>query len=103
MPGHRPRQPSLGSPPDDVPPLELPDDVPDPTAPGVPTRDPEVPTPGRTVVVATGRDDQRRHVVDVAWGEFGDPTGLRARCGAAVEGIVPGLRAEQADCPGCRT
>lgn len=103
MPGRRPRRPSLGSPPDDVPPLELPDDVPDPSAPGVPTRDPEVPTPGRTALVATGREDRRRHVVEVAWGEFGDPTGLRARCGAAVEAVVPGLRAEQADCPVCRT
>ena len=48
-----------------------------------------------------GRDDRRRHVVDVVTGELGDPAGLRARCGAAVEQVVPGLRAEQADCPGC--
>jgi hypothetical protein len=103
MPGRRPRPPSLGSPPDDLPPLELPDDLPDPAAPGDPTRRPEVPTPGRSVLVATGREDDRHHVVDVAWGEFGDPTGLRARCGAAVQAVVPGLQAEQADCPVCRS
>lgn len=103
MPGRRPQQPALGDPPDDVPPLELPDDVPDPSAPGAPTRRGEVPTPGHTVLVATGREDARRHVVEVAWGEFGDPTGLRALCGAAVEAVVPGLRAEAADCPVCRT
>jgi hypothetical protein len=103
MPGRRPQQPGLGSPPDDVPAYELPDDVPDPTAPGFPTRRPEIPTPGRTALVATGREDRRRHVVDVPWGEFGDPTGLRARCGASVEAVVPGLRADQVDCPGCRT
>ena len=56
---------------------------------------------GRLELVAAGRDDRRKHVVDVASGELGDPTGLRARCGAAVEQVVPGLRAEQADCSGC--
>lgn len=85
-----------------LPPLG--DTVPDPAAPG---RDPRRPTPGdpapdgRLELVATGRDDRRRHVVDVTSGELGDPTGLRARCGAPVEQVVPGLRAEQADCPGC--
>jgi hypothetical protein len=69
--------------------------------------DPRRPTPGdpspdgTLALVAAGRDDRRRHVVDVVPGELGDPTGLRARCGAAVEQVVPGLRAEQADCPGC--
>jgi hypothetical protein len=73
---------------------------PDPDAPRRPT--PGDPAPdGTVVVVALGRDDRRRHVVDLAPGELGDPTGLRARCGAAVEQVVPGLRAEQADCPGC--
>jgi hypothetical protein len=103
MPGRRPAPPDLGSPPDDLPAHELPDDLPDPTAPGVPRRTPEVPTPGRMTVVATGRDDRRRHVVEVAWGEVGDPTGLRGLCGAPVEAVVPGLHAEQADCPDCRS
>jgi hypothetical protein len=94
--------PGLGSPPEDIPAHELPDDIPDPSAPGLPGDRPDVPTPGRTVLVAAGREDRRRHVVEVAWGEVGDPTGLRALCGAAVEAIVPGLGAEQADCPECR-
>jgi hypothetical protein len=102
MPGRRPMPPGLGSPPEDIPAHELPDDIPDPSAPGLPGDRPEVPTPGRTVLVAAGREDRRRHVVEVAWGEVGDPTGLRALCGAAVEAVVPGLRAEQADCPECR-
>jgi hypothetical protein len=75
-----------------------------PRGPGHPDiDDPRRPTPGdgTLVLVAAGRDDRRRHVVDVTAGELGDPTGLRARCGAAVEQVVPGLRAEQADCPGC--
>ncbi|GLZ46853.1 hypothetical protein Acsp06_30380 [Actinomycetospora sp. NBRC 106375] len=69
--------------------------------------DPRRPTPGdpspdgTLVLVAAGREDRHRHVVDVTSGELGDPSGLRARCGAAVEQVVPGLRAEQADCPGC--
>ncbi len=100
MPGRRPMPPGLGSPPDDLPAHELPDEIPDPSAPGLPR--PEVPTPGRTLLVAAGREDRYRHVVEVAWGEVGDPTGLRALCGAAVEAVVPGLRAEQADCPVCR-
>lgn len=103
MPGRRTRRAAVGDPPTDVPPLELPDDIPDPGSPGAPPTRPEVPTPGHTALVATGRDDRRRHVVEVAWGEVGDPTGLRARCGAAIESVVPGLRADQADCPVCRT
>jgi hypothetical protein len=90
-------------PPDDVPAHELPDEVPDPTAPGLPPRRPEVPTPGRTTLVVTGRDDTRHHLAEVAWGDAVDPQGLRALCGAAVETAVPGLRAEQADCPDCRS
>lgn len=95
-----------------VPPLG--DTVPDPTRPGDPRRpvDPTTPRPtepttpdGRLRFVATGRDDRYRHVVEVEVevGDVGDPVGLPARCGAAVERVVPGLRAEQADCPGCRT
>ncbi len=103
MPGRRPLPPDLGSPPDDLPAHELPDEVPDPSAPGIPGRRPEVPTPGRTVLVASGREDRRHHVVEVAWGEVGDPTALRGLCGAPVEAVVPGLRAEQADCPRCRS
>ena len=103
MPGRRPMPPGLGNPPDDLPAHELPDDIPDPTDPGLPGRRPEVPTPGHTVLVAAAREDRYRHVVEVAWGEVGDPTALRALCGAAVEAVVPGLRAEQADCPDCRT
>jgi len=102
MPGRRPMPPGLGNPPDDLPAHELPDDIPDPTDPGLPGRRPEVPTPGHTVLVAAAREDRYRHVVEVAWGEVGDPTGLRALCGAAVEAVVPGLRADQADCPECR-
>ncbi|MEJ2868947.1 hypothetical protein WCD74_14335 [Actinomycetospora sp. OC33-EN08] len=86
MPQRRPRPPLPGDPP----PHELPDDIPDPTR----RRE------GR--FVAVGKDDGRRHVVDVPFGEAGDPTGLRARCGAPVEQVVPGLRADQADCPECR-
>jgi len=90
--------------PSSVPPPPL-GDRPDPhrPVPGDPRRpDPGDPDPaGRLAFVAVGRDDRRRHVVDVTSGEPGDPTGLRARCGAAVEKVVPGLRVEQADCPGC--
>ncbi|MDL5155728.1 hypothetical protein [Actinomycetospora termitidis] len=90
MPSRRPRAPLPGDPPDDIP---------DPTAPG--RRD--EPTRRREgMFVAVGKDDGRRHVVEVPFGEAGDPTGLRARCGAPVEQVVPGLRAEQADCPECR-
>lgn len=105
--GHRgPRtgmDPMPSSPP--VPPLG--DAVPDPDRPVPGTPDPRRPVPGdpapdgRLALVATGREDRRRHVVDVVAGELGDPTGLRARCGAPVEHVVPGLRAESADCPGC--
>lgn len=70
-------------------------EVPEPPVPARPTPD------GHLTLVATGREDRRHHVVDVAAGEFGDPTGLRARCGAPVEQVVPGLRADRADCPGC--
>ncbi len=92
-PGPSGRQPRTGMDPmpssTPVPPLG--DTVPAP-----------VPVPdGRLELVATGREDRRRHVVDVTSGELGDPTGLRARCGAPVEQVVPGLRANQADCPGC--
>ncbi len=95
MPARRPRPPFPG----DLPPHELPDDIPDPTAPGRaddPTRRRE------RAFVAVGTEDRRRHVVDVTLGEAGDPTGLRARCGAPVEQVVPGLTADQADCPECR-
>ncbi|NMO92500.1 hypothetical protein [Actinomycetospora sp. TBRC 11914] len=102
MPPRHPLPPLPGDPPDDRPAHELPDDVPDPTAPGMPSRRPEVPTPGRTTLVAAGRDDRYRHVVEVAWGDAVDPQGLRAWCGAAVEAVVPGLGADQADCPDCR-
>jgi hypothetical protein len=102
MPGRRPMPPGLGSPPDDLPAHELPDEIPDPSAPGLPGRRPGLPTPGRSLLVASGREDRHRHVVEVAWGEVGDPTGMRALCGAAVEAVVPGLHAEQADCPECR-
>jgi hypothetical protein len=79
------------------------DVVGDPLRPGGRPGPDEVPRPdGRLTVVATGRDDRRRHVVEIESGEFGDPTGLRARCGAAVEQVVPGLGADRADCPGCR-
>lgn len=74
------------------------DGLPEPTPPGRPPN----PDGQMLSVVAVGREDRRHHVVDVASGEFGDPTGLRARCGAAVDHVVPGLRAERADCPGCR-
>jgi hypothetical protein len=94
MPSRRPRPPFPG----DLPPHELPDDIPDPAAPGRP----DDPTRRRErAFVGVGTDDRRRHVVDVTLGEAGDPTGLRARCGAPVEQVVPGLRAEQADCPDC--
>ena len=89
MPGRRPQPPRPGGMPHDVPPHDLPDDVPDPTRRGT------------GEFVAIGRDDGRRHVVEVPFGEAGDPTGLRARCGAPVEQVVPGLRAAQADCPEC--
>lgn len=109
-PGHpdaRPggRRPSSGMDPmpSSVPPPPLgdrPPANPDTVTPRRPT--PGDPAPdGKLELVAAGRDDRRRHVVDVVSGELGDPTGLRARCGAAVEQVVPGLRAEQADCPGC--
>lgn len=88
----------------------MPGSPPAPVGPGdLPGRDPDLDPPrpdpahdGRLVLVAAGREDRQRHVVDVDAGEVGDPTGLRARCGAPVERIVPGLRADQADCPGCR-
>ncbi len=99
MPSRRPLPPLPGDLPDDLPAHELPDDIPDPTAPGVPRRGPEVPTPGRTTLVAAGREDTRHHVVEVAWGDAVDPQGLRALCGAPVERVVPSLRADQADCP----
>jgi hypothetical protein len=89
-----PMPPSVPPPPGDRPDRPLPGDPRRPT--------PGDPAPERTLaLVAVGREDRRRHVVDVVTGELGDPTGLRARCGAAVEQVVPGLRAEQADCPGC--
>lgn len=98
-PGGRPAS-GLDPMPSSVPPPPL-GERPDPAEPRRPT--PGDPAPdGTLVLVAAGRDDRRRHVVDVATGELGDPAGLRARCGAAVEQVVPGLRAEQADCPGCR-
>jgi hypothetical protein len=103
MPGRRPLPPLPGDLPDDLPAHELPDEVPDPTAPGVPRRRDGIPTPGRTALVAAGREDARRHVVEVAWGDAVDPQGLHALCGAAVEQVVPGLRVDQADCPDCRT
>ena len=113
-PGHPDARPGpstgLDPMPSSTPPSPL-GDRPDPLSPG-PTRpgpgEPRRPRPGdpapdgRLVLVAVGREDRRRHVVDVVPGELGDPTGLRARCGAAIEQVVPGLRAEQADCPGCR-
>ena len=97
--GMDPMPPSV-PPPGDRP---RPPDRPDRPLPGEPRRPiPGDPAPeGTLALVAVGRDDRRRHVVDVVTGELGDPTGLRARCGAAVEQVVPGLRAEQADCPGC--
>ena len=90
MPGRRPMPPVSGSPPDDLPAHELPDEVPDPSAPGFPGPAPEVPTPGRTVLVASGREDRRRHVVEVAWGEVGDPTGLRGALRRPRRGGRPG-------------
>ena len=84
-----------------TPPL---DDLPDPDHPGRPRRPGRPAEPdGRLHLVATGRDDGRRHVVDVQPGELGDPEGLRARCGAPVGGVVPGLTADRADCPLCTT
>ncbi|MEJ2887810.1 hypothetical protein [Actinomycetospora aeridis] len=101
-PGHPDARPG-GRPASGLDPM--PSSVPPPPLgerPPPPRPDPGDPSPGGTLVlVAAGRDDRRRHVVDVTTGELGDPTGLRARCGAAVERVVPGLRAEQADCPGC--
>lgn len=88
LPDSRPRPP-VG----DVP---LPDEVPDPARPGRP----DAPA-GRVALVATGREDGQRHVVDVAVGELGDPEGLRARCGAPVLGVVSGPPAAVADCPLC--
>ncbi|GAA4903873.1 hypothetical protein EV188_10482 [Actinomycetospora succinea] len=99
-PGGRPAS-GLDPMPSSVPPPPFGDTRPDPGEPPRPT--PGDPSPdGTLTLVAAGRDDRRRHVVDVTTGELGDPAGLRARCGAAVEQVVPGLRAEQADCPGCR-
>jgi hypothetical protein len=107
-PGHPDARPAGGPTtgmdpmPSSVPPPPLGDRPrrPDPREPRRPT--PGDPAPdGTLVLVATGRDDRRRHVVDVTSGELGDPTGLRARCGAGVEQVVPGLKVEQADCPGC--
>ena len=96
MPSSRPRPPHGG--PDPTAPL--PDDVPDPRHPGRPG---PAPSPGGDgiVLVAAGREDRLRHVVDVAIGELGDPEGLRARCGAAVGPVVPGLGPAAADCPVC--
>lgn len=103
VPPRHPLPPLPGELPDDLPTHELPDDVPDPTAPGMPRRRSEVPTPGRTTLVVTGRDDTHHHVAEVAWGDAVDPQGLRALCGAAVQTVVSGLRADQADCPDCRS
>lgn len=98
-----PRPQPVPPPGDGLPPGGLPDDVPSPDRPGR--------TAGRAPLVATGRDDggdsgaggrPRRHVVDVPWGELVDPEGLTARCGAAVDTVVPGLTADRADCPACR-
>jgi hypothetical protein len=109
VPGPPPRRPTSGM---DPMPASIPtpplDDVPDPDRPGRP-RDPRRrPGPdrpaepdGRLHLVATGRDDRRRHVVDVEPGELGDPEGLRARCGAAVARVVPGVTVDGADCPLC--
>lgn len=93
MPTSRPRTP-LTDPLTDP----LPDDVPDPARPGRPARPG---TDGLLELVAPGRQDGRRHVVDVPVGELGDPEGLRGRCGAPVTGVVPGLGAGSADCPVC--
>lgn len=100
-PGRRDPATGMDPMPGSRPPGGPADEIPDPTRPG---RGPdEIPVPdGLIALVATGRDDRRRHVVDVSSGELGDPAGLRARCGAAVEQVVPGLRADSADCPGCR-
>jgi hypothetical protein len=107
-PGHPDARPGPTTGMDPMPPsVPPPGDRRDPDRPDRPWPrdprhpDPAEPDPGRLAFVAVGRDDRRRHVVDVASGEPGDPTGLRARCGAAVEQVVPGLRVEQADCPGC--
>lgn len=102
MPTSRPRPPLGGVDPD----APLPDDVPDPRHPGhpgSPTRPGPPSRPGTPdlVLVAAGREDRWRHVVDVPLGELGDPEGLRARCGAAVSGVVPGLGPASADCPVC--
>ena len=96
MPTSRPRPP-LGRVDPDAP---LPDDVPDPRHPGRPGP-PSRPGTDGLVLVAAGREDRWRHVVDVPIGEAGDPEGLRARCGAAVSGVVPGLGPASADCPVC--
>ncbi|MDD7937653.1 hypothetical protein PHK61_04365 [Actinomycetospora lutea] len=97
-PGGRPAS-GLDPMPFSTPPPPL-GERPEPGEPRRPT--PGHPSPdGTLTLVAAGRDDRRRHVVDVTTGELGDPAGLRARCGAAVEQIVPGMRPEQADCPGC--
>lgn len=87
-------------------PMPLGDTVPDPdrlTRPGDPAPDP-VPNPsdGRLAFVAAGREDSLRHVVDVVSGELGDPSALRARCGAPVAAVVPHARVDAADCPTCR-
>ena len=101
----RPRRPATGM---DPMPGSTPfpggpaDEIPDPARPGRRREPDALPRPdGRLTVVATSRDDRRRHVVEISSGEFGDPTGMRARCGAAVEKVVPGLGADRADCPGC--
>lgn len=105
-PGGRPST-GMDPMPSSVPPPPLGDRPDRPASPRPDPDDPRRPVPGdpapdgTLVLVAAGREDRRRHVVDVTSGELGDPSGLRARCGAAVEQVVPGLRAEQADCPGC--
>ena len=100
--GPEPRRPSGGL--DPMPTSTTPPPLGD--RPGRPTpADPTRPVPddpgGLLRLVATGREDRLRHVVEVESGALGDPAGLRARCGAPVQQVVPGLRADQADCPGC--
>lgn len=97
-----PRRPASGLDPLPGPPPTPPvSDVPEPGEPGpVPGSVPPGPD-GRLALAATGREDRRRHVVDVSPGELGDPGALRARCGAPVDGVVPGLSASRADCPVC--
>lgn len=107
MPARRPRPTGPGAPID--PGAPLPDAVPDPDRPGrapgtTGPHGPDGPSGPRgdgLVLLAAGREDRWRHVVDVEVGVLGDPEALRARCGAAVGGVVPGLGAASADCPRC--